>query len=140
MKAIKKLLKLLTLFAIGGATYMGIELAYRGFTHWTMGLLGGLCFLIVGGLNEFYTWEMKFWKQCGIGALVITVLEFIFGVILNIWLQLNIWDYSNMPLNICGQICLPFTIIWFFLSGVAIVLDDWLRYWLFKEEKSKYRL
>ena len=139
MKAIKKLLKLLTLFAIGGATYMGIELAYRGFTHWTMGLLGGLCFLIVGGLNEFYTWEMKFWKQCSIGALVITVLEFVFGIILNVWLKLNIWDYSHLPLNICGQVCIWFTFAWFGLSAIAIVLDDWLRYWLFKEEKPRYK-
>ena len=138
MKHFKKFFELITLFAIGGAIYMGVEIAYRGFTHWTMGIVGGLCFLAVGGLNELYTWEMNFWKQCGIGALVITTLEFIAGMILNVWLQLGIWDYSHLPLNICGQVCLWFTFAWFGLSAVAIVLDDWLRYWLFNEEKPKY--
>ena len=139
MKHFKQFFKLLTLFAIGGCTYMGIEIAYRGFTHWTMGVLGGLCFLIIGALNEFYTWDMNFWKQCGIGSIVVTTLEFIFGMILNVWLGLGIWDYSNLPLNICGQVCLWFTFAWFGLSAIAIVLDDWLRYWLFGEEKPYYK-
>ena len=139
MNAIKQFCKLLTLFAIGGMTYMGIELAYRGFTHWTMGALGGLCFLIIGALNEVYTWDMSFFKQCGIGAIVVTTLEFIFGMILNVWLGLGIWDYSDLPMNICGQVCIWFTFAWFGLAAVAIVLDDWLRYWLFNEEKPKYK-
>lgn len=139
LKPFKKFFELLTLFTIGGATYMGIEIAYRGFTHWTMGVLGGLCFLIIGALNEFYTWDMNFWKQCGIGAIVVTTLEFIFGMILNVWLELGIWDYSHLPLNICGQVCLWFTFAWFGLSAVAIVLDDWLRYRLFGEEKPHYK-
>lgn len=72
--------------------------------------------------------------------MVITVLEFVFGLIFNIWLGMNIWDYSALPLNIMGQVCLPFTIVWFFLSAVAIVVDDWLRYALWGEEKPRYRL
>ena len=53
-------------------------------------------------------------------------------------LGLNIWDYSNMPLNLWGQICLPFSCLWFFLSAVAIILDDELRYNIFGEEKPHY--
>ena len=37
---------------IGGALYMGIELLWRGRTHWTMGLVGGRCFVLIGGLNK----------------------------------------------------------------------------------------
>ena len=136
---IKSIGKLFILFIIGAFIYMGIEIAYRGFTHWTMGVLGGLCFLIIGALNECYTWGMSFWKQCGISAIIVTTLEFIFGVILNVWLELGIWDYSHLPLNICGQVCIWFTFAWFGLSAIAIVLDDWLRYWLFKEEKPRYK-
>lgn len=117
---------------------MGIELAYRQYTHWTMGILGGICFIVCGIINEFYNWELVFWKQCLIGASIITILEFITGCIVNLYLNWNVWDYSNVPLNILGQICLPFSIAWIFLSGVAIVLDDWLRFWLFKEEKPHY--
>ena len=139
-KVFKMFIKVLTLFIIGGFIYMGIELAYRSYTHWTMGILGGLCFICIGGINELFSWEMPIWKQCVYGSIIVTMLELLFGLILNVWLNLGIWDYSNMPLNILGQVCLPFTLAWVALSGVAIVLDDWLRYWLFKEEKPHYVL
>lgn len=119
---------------IGGFIYVAIELGFRGHSHWTMFLLGGLCFILIGGLNNYIPWEMSIIKQGIIGALIITSLEFIFGLVLNLYLNLGIWDYSNMPFNILGQICLPFSIAWFFLSLVAIFVDDWLRYILFKEE------
>ena len=137
-KIFKKVVKTLCLFFIGFFLYMGIEIAFRGFTHWTMGIVGGLCFIIIGGLNEFYHWDLPFWKQCLIGAVVITIIEFFAGIFLNKILQLNIWDYSTVPFNIMGQVCLPFSIAWFFLSGIAIVLDDWIRYLFFAEEKPRY--
>ncbi len=46
-------------------------------------------------------------------AVVITLLEFIFGIIFNLLLEMKVWDYSNVPMNIMGQICLPFSLIWF---------------------------
>ena len=137
-KSTKELFKIILLFLIGGLIYCGIDIAYRGFTHWTMGVVGGFCFVIIGGLNNYIPWNMKIWKQAAVGALVVTSCEFVAGIILNLFLGLNIWDYSNMPFNILGQICLPFTIIWFFLSLICIFVDDWLRYKLFKEEKPKY--
>ena len=72
------------------------------------------------------------------GSAIITVLEFITGLIVNVWMGLNIWDYSDMPLNIMGQICLPFTIAWLFISGVAIIVDDMIRYTLFNETWPQY--
>ena len=138
-KILKIIFKLLILFIIGAFVYMGIEIAFRGFTHWTMGILGGLCFVLIGGLNEYFGWEMPFWKQCLIGAVIVTTLELAAGLLLNEVLGLGIWDYSTMPFNFMGQICLPFSIAWFFLSGVAVVIDDWLRYFLFHEEKPNYK-
>lgn len=137
---IKQWLKIFVLFLIGGFIYVAIELGFRGHSHWTMFLLGGLCFILIGGLNNYIPWEMSIIKQGIIGALIVTSLEFIFGLVLNLYLNLGIWDYSNMPFNILGQICLPFSIAWFFLSLVAIFVDDWLRYVLFKEEKPHYHL
>ena len=137
---IKQWLKIFILFLIGGFIYIAIELGFRGHSHWTMFLLGGLCFILIGGLNNYISWEMSIIKQGIIGALIVTSLEFIFGLVLNLYLNLGIWDYSNMPFNILGQICLPFLIGWFFLSLVAIFVDDWLRYILFKEEKPHYHL
>jgi len=75
-----------------------------------------------------------------IAASGITVIEFISGLILNVWLGLNMWDYSNMPGNILGQICPQFTILWFFLSAVGIILDDVVRWRFFGEEKPHYHL
>ena len=60
-------------------------------------------------------------------SILITVFEFILGYILNIKLGLGIWDYSNIPFNIMGQICLPFSFLWFVLSYFVIMLDDILK-------------
>lgn len=135
---IKEFIKIAILFLIGGLIYCGIEILWREHTHWTMGILGGFCFVIIGGLNNYIPWSMKLWKQALTGSIVITSCELVFGIILNLFLGLHIWDYSRMPLNFLGQICLPFTILWFFLSIICIFVDDWLRCLLFKEEKPKY--
>lgn len=139
INAFKMALKYFVLFITYGVIYYCIEIIYRNYSDISMLLLGGICGVIIGSLNEYFSWEMPFWFQCFKGAIIITALEFVAGVILNMWLGLNIWDYSHIWGNILGQVCIPFTVAWFFLSGVAIVLDDWLRYWLFKEEKPHYK-
>lgn len=136
----KAALKHAALALIGGCIYYAIEVAWRGHSHWTMAVLGGICFVLVGGINEFFPWSMPLALQGVIGAAIITALEFMSGVVLNVWLGLDIWDYSAMPLNVLGQICLPFTLLWVPLSIVAVVLDDWLRHWLFGEERPYYTL
>lgn len=128
------------LFIIGGLLYILIELSYRGHSHWTMFILGGLCFVLIGGINNYISWDMPVYEQMMIGSVIITMLEFICGCIVNLWLGWDVWDYSNMPYNVLGQICLPFSILWFFISLVAIVADDYIRYWLFDEEKPRYNL
>lgn len=134
-----KKLRPLILFGIGGLIYILIELITRGRTHWSMFIVGGFSFFLIGCINEKYR-KMPMIQQMGIGAVVITTLEFMCGCIVNLWLGWNVWDYSNMPFNLLGQICLPFTILWFFLSGVAVVLDDWIRYILWKEKIPHYKL
>lgn len=136
----KQLIKHLVLFLIGGIAYVGIELLWRGWSHWTMFFLGGLCFICCGLLNEVIPWEMALSKQMFFGAIIITSLEFITGCIVNLWLGWNVWDYSNLPFNILGQICLIFFIAWYYISGLAIILDDYLRYGIFHEEKPHYKL
>lgn len=126
------------LFGIGGFLYYAIEILWRGYSHWTMFILGGLCFVLVGFINEVFKFQLV--KQMFLSSVIITVLEFICGCIVNLWLHWNIWDYSELPFNVFGQICLPYSILWFFLSLIAIILDDYLRYWLFGEEKPEYKL
>lgn len=128
------------LWLIGGAVYVMIELIWRGYSHWTMFLMGGILFLIIGGINEYIPWEIPLILQGIIGSATITAAELCAGLILNVLLGLGIWDYSNLPLNLWGQICLPFSLLWIIISIVAVVLDDWLRYWLFGEEKPHYHV
>lgn len=137
---LKYIKKAAILFIVGGSAYVIVELLWRGHTHWSMAIAGGLCFIIVGGINELFSWSMPLILQGAIGSAAITVVEFIFGLVFNIWFDLNVWDYSNMPLNIMGQICIPFMLLWIPLSIVAIVLDDWLRYWWFGEERPRYKI
>lgn len=140
IKIVKTILKLIILFIIGGTIYVSLELLFRGRSHISMFILGGFCFVLIGGINNYISWEMPLILQMIIGAAVITTLEFITGYIVNIKLGLNVWDYSNQPLNIKGQICLLFSFLWMLISLIAIVLDDYLRYWIFKEKKPKYHL
>lgn len=136
----RRLVKPSVLFVIGGLLYISIELLWRGRTHWTMFIVGGFCFLSVGLINEAFEWDMSLLKQMLISAIWITIVEADAGIILNGVYKLHIWDYSDMPFNFLGQICLPYTILWFFLSLPAIILDDYLRYWIFKEEKPRYKI
>lgn len=133
-------IKPLTLISVGGFIYVLIELIFRGHSHWTMFLVGGLCFWLIGLINEIIPWEMPLWRQCIIGAALITAVEFAAGCVINLCLGWDVWDYSNLPFNVLGQVCLPFMALWFFLSAVGIALDDYLRYWLFGEEKPHYKL
>lgn len=137
---LKAILKHAVLALCGGCVYFLIEMAWRGHSHWTMAVLGGVCFVLIGDINEFIPWNMPLILQGAIGSGIVTVLELVSGFILNLWLGLGIWDYSNMPFNLLGQICLPFTLLWVALSIVAVVLDDWLRYWLFGEDRPTYTL
>lgn len=134
-----RVLRPLVLIAFGGLSYVGIEMFYRGRTHWTMFIVGGICFYLVGLINEMIPWEMLLWKQCLIGACIITVVEFVSGYIINLLLGKNVWDYSGLPFNILGQVCLPFSIVWYFLSAVVIIVDDYLRYAM-KGEKPHYMI
>jgi uncharacterized membrane protein len=136
----KQLLKYFVLLITGGIIYYIIELLWRGYSHWTMAIVGGICFILVGTINEFYTWDMALVSQMFLSAIIITGMELIAGIMLNIFIGLDIWDYSNLPYNILGQICLLYTNIWFLLSLPAILLDDYIRYRWLSEEKPHYKL
>ena len=91
----------MTIFSSGAFAYGLIEIAARGFTHISMGILGGLAMLLIHVMNTA-----------------------------------EVWDYSMMPLNFNGQICLPFTFLWFALSAVGVLFDDFIRIRLFYENRK----
>ena len=144
MKELKKFFllipKVVLLFVFGGLMYMGVEILFRGYTHFSMFFVGGLCFVLVGGINEKLPWNMAFVSQMMIASLLVTSVEFFAGVILNLLLGLGVWDYSTLPYNLLGQISLIFSVGWFFLSAIGILLDDWLRYLIYGEERPHYKI
>ncbi|WP_085833337.1 putative ABC transporter permease [Clostridium merdae] len=127
------------LFLVGGLIYFWLEVFWRGYSHWSMFLLGGLCFVLCGLINEVVPWEMPLPLQMLISAIIITVLEFFTGCIVNLWLGWQVWDYSKLHFQLWGQISLKSSIVWFLLSSVGIILDDWIRYWFFGEDRPHYR-
>lgn len=136
----KQIIKEPILFCVGGMAYNVVEVLYRGYTHWTMFVVGGLCFIFIGLINEIFSWETALWKQMLIGGTVITVVEFVSGCVVNLLLGWNVWDYSQLPLNVLGQICVPFYFVWVLLSLVGIVLDDTIRWKCFGEDKPRYKI
>lgn len=116
----------LVLFLIGGIVYVLIEISYRGYSHISMFLVGGLCFVLISFLNEF-PFKISLVLQMIISCLLITGIELITGIIVNIFLHLNVWDYSLEKFNFLGQICLKASITWFFLSLPGIYIGNFIK-------------
>ena len=102
-------------------------------------IAGGICFVLIGNLNRKRK-DMSLVGQMFLSAFIITGIELVTGLIVNVWLGLEVWNYSSLPYNFMGQICLLYTNIWFFLSILGILLDDYTRYWLMGEEKPHYKI
>jgi len=110
-------------FILGGLIYMGIEVLYDGTSHRSMGLVGGLSFVICSWYLK--TLNINYWIMCVLMATTIVILEYIAGKIWNS--NFSIWDYRKMPFNFQGQVCLTFYVIWIvIISPVIMWLDKLL--------------
>lgn len=132
-------MKYLFLFLIGGFAYFYIEILFRGYSHFSMILCGGMAFIGCGMLNQIIPVKLSFVTQMILSCLIITLLEFITGYIVNIQLGWGVWDYSDMPYNLYGQVCPAFSVIWLVLSAICIFMDDLIRWRIFGEEKTTYQ-
>ena len=116
-------LEYLCIALFGAAAYGIIEIIWRGYTHPSMILTGGVCILMIHVINHRLS-QLKRpfrWILCSLG---ITTVEFIVGVIVNIALKLNVWDYSGEPFNILGQVCPAFSFAWLLLAIPACYFSD----------------
>ena len=107
----KKISEYLFLWGIGGWIYYSLEIIFRGFSHWSMFLLGGICMMFFTYQGELVHWQDDFLRQVLRCSIFVTAMEFITGIIVNKWFALHVWDYSCMPFQLFGQICLPFMIL-----------------------------
>lgn len=118
------------MFLLGCFCYSFLEILVRGYTHWTMLLTGGLVSVLLYQLHASAP-PHTLLLQCLCGALLITAVEFSVGVVDNLYFGWNVWDYSEMPLNLYGQICLPFTGLWFLLCFPA--------FWICRNTQKQFR-
>ena len=105
---------------LGGALYCLVEMAFRGYTHISMFLVGGLCFLLLSFLGRL---PIPFCRRALLGAAAVTIIEFVSGLLLNRLLRLDVWDYSDQPFNLLGQICPLFFLLWIPLCAAGILLN-----------------
>ena len=110
----------------GGVTYYGIETLGRGWSHWSMAICGAICFFFLYRLNERYP-RVSLPFRALAGAIFITVTELLAGCLLNLGMGLEIWDYSGLPYQFLGQICLPYSILWFLLCFPSALICRLIR-------------
>lgn len=106
-------------FIMGGISYAMIEILFRGHTHWTMVLTGGACILTIYVLSGWWI-NVPLVVGALASAMIITFYEFCVGILVNIRLGWQVWDYSDMPGNILGQVCPTFSAIWFLLCLIFL--------------------
>lgn len=146
--------KIITLFVIMGLLYLDMEVAFRaincklvgvlpnikplslaGWTSLWMLIVGGLSGVALGLLNEinFIRKNFNVFFQVLLGTVIVLLFELTSGIIFNLKLKLNIWDYSDLPYNFLGQISLLHAFFWFFLCPFVFWIDDVLRNVLYKK-------
>lgn len=136
----KRLSEYLFLWAAGGCIYYGTEILFRGFSHWSMFVLGGICLVFFTMQGQLVHWQDAMWRQILRCLIFVVSTEFITGIIVNKWLHLAVWDYSDQPFQLFGQICLPFAVIFSGFCAVGILLGGQLLHWLYGEEKPHYHV
>lgn len=151
----KIFLKNFIIFSVGFTIYQIIEGLFKNFMtiitngsylrseSFLMGLIGGGALLLIGLINKKFTWNIPIWIQSLIGGIGILLFEFVVGLFMNKFFCPHygitlIWDYSSVPGNILGQICPQYFIIWVILAALCILIDDYLRYKIYNEEKPYY--
>ena len=132
------------LWSWGGTVYFLLEVAFKTLRgeqeqiSWTMLVLAVILTIPVERCGEQLPWEVPLWIQALACALLVTAVELAAGVILNIWLGLDIWDYSHLPFNLWGQICPQFFLVWWALCAAFIPVFDWMRYAVSGGQRPKY--
>ena len=114
----------LIVYAAGGLLYALLEIVWRGWTHWSMVLCGGLCFSLMYLISGS---GLRLWRKWILSAAAICTVEFLTGCLVNLRLGCRVWDYSSVPFNLLGQICPGFTLLWLVLSIPGVQLCTWLR-------------
>lgn len=137
---VKKISEYLVLGVLGGTFYYTFEMVFRGFSHWSMFLLGGVCLVFFAQQGLWVKWEDPMWRQVVRCTLFVIAGEFITGIIVNKWMGWGVWDYSDQPFQLLGQICLPFAVLFSGLCVVGIFVSSYLLHWVYGEAKPHFHI
>ena len=141
MRVKDKIFNMFVIWLTGGIVYYFAEILFRGFSHFSMLICGGLCFLLVGNignliLNSKDNIIISIIKIMLIGTMIITTLEYITGMIVNVKYNLKVWDYSDMKYNVNGQICLLYSFFWALISLICVYVYNVIEEYLFKKNQT----
>ena len=125
----KSFMKYLLLFTFSGYIYVCMELLFRGRSDISMMFCASICVVPMVLLNNKFSYEADFLLQLVLCTIFATFVEYIFGIIFNA--DYHIWDYRNMPFNIDGMVCLPFSLLWMLIAAWVIPLMDWIDCYVF---------
>ena len=103
----------------GGCAYGLVEVLYRGYTHWTMLLCGGLALLLLRAISRL---ALPLPAQALLGTAGITLLELAVGLVINRRLHWNVWDYSDQWGNLWGQVCPRYCALWYLLCFAVLAV------------------
>ena len=137
----KKFIGKLGLFLSCGFIYCMIEILFRGWSHWSMFVLAGfLGVFCIDSINNVLSFDCDYIVQILISTILCTIGEGISGIILNVWLQLNVWDYSKMAFGtfFFGQCNILFCFAWALIISVVIFYCDAYNYYILKIEPCPY--
>lgn len=125
----KSFMKYLLLLTFSGYIYVCMELLFRGRSDVTMMFCASICVVPMIYLNNIFSYDVDFLLQLILCSVFATFIEYIFGMIFNT--DYHIWDYRNMPYNINGMVCLPFSLLWMLIASWVIPLMDWIDHYIF---------
>ena len=111
--------------AIGSVGYSALEVLWRGFTHWTMAVAGGVGYLLLYK-NDLRMRGQTLVRRCAAGCALLTAVEFVSGCLVNLVGRKKVWDYSHLPGNLLGQVCPLYTALWFLLCVPVLPLSGFL--------------
>ena len=133
-----KYLKSIILFFVGFCFYITCEVCFRSFSYPLMGICAGITLLLINSLNDNISWDMDLLLQGSIGSIIVTFMELVIGKCCQYFELPPMWNYSNIPFNFDGVVCLPFSLLWIGMSIIGIFIADAINYYIFEELPVPY--
>lgn len=137
----KHIIRKIVLFLLCSVIYCGIEIVYRGWTHWSMALLSGILgVLCIDTPNNIFGYDLDYSLQVFVSTILCTIGEGITGLVVNVKMGLNVWDYSTLPFTFFwGQCNLFFVFAWALIIGLfGIFFCDAYWYYICKDDEQPY--